>query len=151
MKILLALHEIQDLGGIINYVEHLCHGFKELGHEVKLVRLENKKSVRSRGSIKAYHTGYSGVPYNQRQGWLFPPSNRVPLKSTDWSAYTMAYDLLIWVVPVPSKQKLWDGWEDLYNNESANQIMVVHDGNLNKLYPHAYDVMGYCEAVVGVS
>jgi glycosyltransferase involved in cell wall biosynthesis len=73
----------------------------------------------------------------------------VPLRVTNWKKYTDEYDLIIWVVPVPSKKKLFPGWEDLYNLKKS-QVMVIHDGNLNKLYPHAYDVMPMIRAVVGV-
>lgn len=149
-KVLLALHDIQDLGGIINWVEHLCHGLKELGAEPTLVRLENKSKCKFRSTTKATRVGYSGIPYSQAGGWNFPTKSKVPLMATDWKKYTKNYDLLIWVVPVPSKVSLWDGWESLYAEPQCAQIMVVHDGNLNKMYPHAYSVMDKCDLVVGV-
>ena len=39
MKILMTLYQIQDYGGIINHVEFLAKGLKELGHEVDLCML----------------------------------------------------------------------------------------------------------------
>lgn len=151
-KILLALYDICDLGGIINWVEHLCHGFNQLGVEFKLVRLETKQSVQSRQSsvdITDLSLGHTGLYYDQRAGWRFPTENRVALLSTDWVKYTSAYDLVVWVVPVPSKKNVQAGWQSLYDINKP-QVMVIHDGNLNKMYPHAYDVMDKCVAVAGV-
>lgn len=136
MKILITTFGICDLGGIINHTEHLIHGLKELGHHVKLVRLENKsKLVKSTTKRNMVEDTFSGLPLDQRAGWFFPLENRVPFKSVDWKKYTSNYDLIIWEVPFPPKD-----WNDvpkseLYDVGSTPQIAIIHDGNMEKLYP----------------
>lgn len=149
MKVLLPLYQIQDLGGIINWVEHLCHGMKTLGAEVTLVRLEDKEQCVERIKAKRTGVGNTGLAMDQRAGWAFPLTHRVPLRAVNWQQYTTPYDLVIWVVPVPSEANLFDDWERLYDIATP-QVMVIHDGNLNDLYPHAYEVMPKCCRVVGV-
>ena len=133
MKILMCLFNIQDLGGIINHAEHLIHGLKALGHEVTLVRLEDRRKLVNSSSKRETQTGFSGIPYDQRAGWVFPMQNRVAVHSVNWKQYVKPYDLILWEVPVPPK-----GWEDydfLYRVRKP-QIAFIHDGNAVKMYPH---------------
>lgn len=139
MKILMCLFNIQDLGGIINHAEHLIHGLKAIGHDVTLVRLEDKEKLINSSSQRVTQVGCSGIPFDQRAGWVFPIQNRVAVRSVNWKQYVKPYDLILWEVPVPPK-----GWEDygfLYNVRKP-QIAFVHDGNAVKMYPH---VMRYAK------
>lgn len=148
-KVLIALYDIQDLGGIINWVEHLCHGLKELNVDPVIVRLEDKERCISSRSNRSVGISHSGIPFDQRAGWVFPLKNRISLRSTNWSNFTSQYSLVIWAIPVPSKSKPIKDWQSLYHIRTP-QIMVIHDGNLNKLYFHAYEVMDKCSLIVGV-
>lgn len=149
-KILIPIHKIEDPGGIINWVEHLCHGLKQNNCDVTLVRPEYKRECKAKGfSIRDTLKTYSGIEHEQRWGWYFPKENRIPLQSTDWIAYTDQFDLVIWAVPVPAKTRRFYKWKDLYDIRTP-QIMVIHDGNLNNLYDCAYEVMDKCSRVVGV-
>lgn len=157
-KILIVLHEyIQDLGGLINWTESLIHGFKVLGCESKLIRVENKSSFHA---VTMQHprkreVGYAGYYLDQKVGWIFPTHARVPFLSTDWNKYTKDYDMLIWLAPVPTKTSTiyQDGdWQRLYStvNKRTTQIICIHDGNLHRLYPHALEVIKYCHALTAV-
>jgi len=148
-KVLIPVFKIQDYGGVINWAEHLCHGFKAIGWEPKIVRLEEQHTCHNSKSSRDMCVGYSGLAYHQKSGWHFPISNRVPLLSTNWKKYTSVFNLIVWAVPTPSVTHPITDWQHLYTTASAPQIMVIHDGNLNKRYPQAYEVMGKC-AVVGV-
>lgn len=152
-RILIPLFDyVQDLGGIINWAEHLIWGFKQLGCDVNLVRLERKSVCNvTSGAKRKRVVGHAGYPLDQKTGWMFPKQARIPLFSTDWVKFTKDYDLIIWMVPVPTKTGLFDGWQDLYKpHNNCTQVMMIHDGNLNSLYTHAYDVINKVDAVVGV-
>lgn len=134
MKILMPLLNIQDLGGIINHAEHLIHGLKACGHEVTLVRLENKEELHKSSFSRELETGtHSGIPLDQKAGWAFPLENRVALKSVNWKQYASKYDLILWEIPMASK-----GYDDMYRKMFGTgipQIAFVHDGNMEKMYP----------------
>lgn len=68
----------------------------------------------------------------------------------DWDA---DYDLVVYIVPVPTCSKATKGDEDwlkLFRNSSAKQLAVVHDGNMQKLYPHLLEVCDQLDGIVCV-
>ena len=152
-KVLICIWElIQDLGGIINWTEHLTYGLRHLGASVTLVRIENKIYPPKASKIlpvRKMTLGYTGLSHNQKSGWRFGVKNRICLHGFDWHSYANSFDLVIWTTPVPSETHLFKNWQQVYDLKTS-QILVIHDGNLNKLYPHAYEVMSNCTAVVGV-
>jgi len=148
MKILITFHDLNDLGGIINNQEHLFQGFKELGHDVSVRKLVWKDQVRSKGttSKQGLITGTQGMLLDQRGGWIWPPEWLVPYKGKanmdKWKAYASGFDLIIWQIPVPSKNKDNKGnsdWLELYN-VPVKQIAYIHDGHYQKRYPWLYKV-----------
>lgn len=148
--IMIPIYDIQDLGGIINWTEHLCHGLRALGAEPVLVRLEDKYACRSSSSKRTMVKGWSGLAYDQMGGWHFPLERRIPLRGIDWEGYTEQFAGIIWGIAVPSAAKLFPDWQELYRACRAPQVMVIHDGNLNKMYPHAYEVMNHCKFIAAV-
>ena len=135
MRILFALHKIQDLGGIINHTEHLAWGFQQLGHEVSIVQLQhggltNRKNYkREDGRFKSVF----GIPADQFKGWAFPPEMRVNYEGKGeqtWQFLARKHDLIVWEVPLPSKSVRGERapWEHLTKVKTP-QIFVVHDGN----------------------
>lgn len=133
MKILILYFEIADPGGIINHTEHLIHGLKSLGHEPILRKLENKEVVRGVASRRTLDTGFSGIRFEQKQGWVFTKEDKIPFLGVNWRRYTSQFDLVIWEVPIPpSKQEF--NLQRLYDIR-VPQIMFIHDGNAVKLYP----------------
>lgn len=142
MKIALVLYPINDLGGIINHVENLAFGLRELGHEVSLHILYWQNTFKRgysddalikspgwvRGAFCAVHQqlGWNAFPWKQKLSYKGPEN----LKKT--KEILSKYDLVIWEVPVPSKSKANIGnfdWTSLYSSCNKN-IAVLHDGNL---------------------
>lgn len=137
MKILVALHPCMDLGGIINHTEQLIGGLKDLGHDVDLKEFVWKTRVHGRNPDGNFVVGPSGIPHHQGKGWKFRSRDRVPYRGGALNAARQilkTYDIVIWTVPVPSKNKDNMGnhdWPALYDLEicGVKQIAFIHDGN----------------------
>lgn len=156
MKILMTLYQIQDYGGIINHVEFLAKGLKELGHEVDLCMLVPKHQIKERfkpigGMFEKVGTGYS---HHQAKGW--PNIRKYPYLNNrvrqQFRENCSKYDAVLWHIPVPTLNKDNKGvseWVELYDNGSKN-IAIIHDGNLPKLYPHLLLVSKWFHSAVCV-
>lgn len=156
MKILMTLYQIQDYGGIINHVEFLAKGLKELGHEVDLCMLVPKHQIKERfkpigGMFEKAGTGYS---HHQAKGW--PNIRKYPYLNDRvrqrFRENCSKYDAVLWHIPVPTLNKDNKGvseWVELYDNGSKN-IAIIHDGNLPKLYPHLLLVSKWFHSAVCV-
>lgn len=140
MKVLIALHEIQDLGGIIDHTEHLMWGFEKIGVKCDLKQLCWKETVKDsvRKDKSSIQIGASGIPFDQRNGWIFKKENKIPYMGKDnlkeWKKIAKEYDLIIWSIPVPSSGKANaknEDWIELYNIKTT-QIAIIHDGNFAK-------------------
>lgn len=152
MKILFAFHDIMDLGGIINFTEDLGQGFKDLGHSVELVRL-SWKGRRQMGSREGYVVGKLGLPVHLMKGWIFERTFVYESGAEEWLDYAEDFDLVIWVVPVPTKSKATAGnnvWPELYGMWTP-QLAIVHDGNARDYYPWLYAVAEKLTGLVCVS
>lgn len=144
MKILIALHSCMDLGGIINHTEQLIGGLKDLGHTVHLRQLV--WAIRASGQNRDgdFILGPSGIPHHQGKGWNFPIQHRIAYRGgaslNSAKQILSGYDLIIWTVPVPPKNKDNEGnsdWPELYDlPSSVKQIAFVHDGNARNGAPH---------------
>ena len=148
MKILIAFHDLMDLGGIINNQEDLYAGLTELGHSVDTVKLIWKPRITTtRTRTKPSRVvGKMGWPMDQNGGWVWPHSAKIPYKGAGpmhrWKERASKYDLIIWQIPVPSKNKNNRGnsdWLELYN-VPVKQIAYVHDGNFPARYPWLYAI-----------
>ena len=137
MKICIAFHSCMDLGGIINHTEQLIGGLKELGHQVDLKELVYNARVHDVRKEGSFETGPSGIPFNQGKGWNFKLRDRIAYKTTaglnSAKQILNGYDIVIWTVPVPPKNRHHLGnhlWPELYNlNPNVKQIAFIHDGN----------------------
>jgi glycosyltransferase involved in cell wall biosynthesis len=144
MKILIALHSCMDLGGIINHTEQLIGGLKDLGHTVHLKQLV--WAIRASGQNREgdFILGPSGIPHHQGKGWNFPIQHRIPYRGgaslNSAKQILSGYNLIIWTVPVPPKNKDNEGnsdWPELYDlPSSVKQVAFVHDGNAKNGAPH---------------
>ena len=144
MEIALVIYPINDYGGIINHVENLAWGLRELGHRVSLHSLHWQNSVnepmyppaelRRKGWVRGAF-GY----VHQQSGWtLYPWDEKLPYKRKAdrirVKKKLSKYDLVIWEIPVPTKIKQHRGnmdWIELYDACDKN-IAIIHDGNLRK-------------------
>ena len=139
------MYGINSPGGIINHNENLISGFKLQGHHVDFVELVWRESIKEKTTKDK--TGYehrgSGIPVHQGKGWLFPKNSRFPYKGNfnlrRWKEYVAEYDLIVWQIPVPTKQRDNEGntdWLALYDlPDRIKQVAVIHDGNMQKSYP----------------
>lgn len=144
MKILVALHQCMDLGGIINHTEQLIGGLQDLGHDVHLKELVWSVRTHSQNKTADWSIGPSGIAHHQGKGWNFDKTERIPYRGGAALAGAKqrlsAYDLIIWTVPCPSKNKNNLGnndWPELYDlPSSVKQIAFIHDGNAVKGNSH---------------
>lgn len=160
MKILLAHFQIQDWGGIVNYSEFLARGFKALGCEVDSVMLKNTgktgypNTTKDRSDDPSWEFGSGlGLWMHQKNGWQGMYQLNYRTDVMDGESWTADYDLVIYIVPVPTCSKATkedEDWLKLFRNSSAKQLAVVHDGNMQKLYPHLLNVCDQLEGVICV-
>ena len=145
MKILVTMYGINSPGGIINHNENLISGLKLQGHDVNFIELVWRSSVKCKTtkSREGYEMRASDIPVHQGKGWLFPKVSRFAYKGDwnlrRWKQYVAEYDLIIWQIPVPTKQRDNEGntdWLHLYDlPDRIKQVAVIHDGNMEKSYP----------------
>lgn len=144
MKVGLLIHNINNMGGIITYVERLAQGLRETGREVDILRLDyTEKASDSRTRSSGYEPGTTDILVHPIYGWDFPLKNRIPYKGAALQSAIdklSQYDVLIWETPAPSmpvnraeRENL--EWMQLFKN-SAKQVITIHDGNLLGMYPH---------------
>lgn len=156
MRICVAFHACMDLGGIINHTEQMIGGLKDLGHQVdfkELVYADRANGVQKSGD---FEIGPSGIPFNQSKGWNFAVKDRIAYKTgagiRTAQQILNGYDLVIWTVPVPPKNKSHlgnDRWPELYALEpEVKQIAFIHDGNCRDGAPHLLHIQ---EHLVGLA
>lgn len=165
MKIAICFYQINNLGGIINHTEDLIGGLKDFGCSVELISLHYQdKFISKRKSFKelkeedpVWNIKDSGIPVHQRKGWYLEPwKSKFSYKGKENIKKTKEklsqFDLIIWTVPVPTKQKQNRGntdWLPLYDIP-VKQIAVIHDGNFNTSYPWLYEVKDYISGLACV-
>jgi len=156
MKVLLAHFQIQDYGGIVNYSEYLARGLKEQGHLVHPVMLKNKGASGTPKAVdRSQQDGWEfgpglGLWMHQKKGWQGMEQINYVTDIEDWQFTSDLYDLVIYIVPVPTCSKDTKGdtaWLRLFDLEWSKQIVIVHDGNMQKLYPH---ILSICDKIDGI-
>ena len=159
MRVLLAHFQIQDWGGIINYSEFLARGLKAIGHEVDSVMFKNKgKTGYPKGKDRSGAQGWEYGPgldlwMHQKSGWEGMYQLNYVTDVMSGKSWTDDYDLVIYIVPVPTCSKATkddEDWLKLFRNSSAKQVAVVHDGNMQKLYPHLLNICDELDGIVCV-
>lgn len=160
MKILITMYGINSPGGIINHNENLISGFKQQGHEVNFVELVWRDDIKAKTTKDEtnYEIKASGIPVHQGKGWLFPKENRIPYKGSwnikKWQSFASDYDLIIWQIPVPTKQRDNEGntdWLALYDlPDKIKQVAVIHDGNMEKSYPWIHQISEHLDGLACV-
>lgn len=149
MRIILAHHQIQDWGGIVNYTENLIVGLRKLGHSPQPVMLKNKgASGVPRAKDRSLDAGWeigagTGLQIHQKQGWEGMLSINYSAHFNQWEELIEDADLIIWIIPVPTCTKANKDdieWMRLYQEHMIPQTAVIHDGNMRKLYPHLHEL-----------
>ncbi len=144
MKIALVIYPINDFGGIINHVENLAYGLRELGHSVNFHILYWQENFSSSFRLDSdlYGSGdWSRGAFcavSQGKGWNVKPwIHKLAYKGIGNLSRTKeilsSYDLVIWEVPVPTRTKNNKGNTDWYKLYSActKNIAIIHDGNMH--------------------
>jgi glycosyltransferase involved in cell wall biosynthesis len=144
VKILITVYQIQDYGGILNHTENLIAGFRSLGHKADLIMLcyNDKMDTFKRRDGHNWPIGHSGYGVHQFAGWDGIPRFGYKGRIKEWKHNAEKYDLVIFNIPVPTVSNATKGnsdWPELYNIHTK-KVAVVHDGNLQKLYPHITEV-----------
>ncbi len=141
MKILMTVFDIMDYGGIVNHVELLIRGFREIGHECDLVLLRNterspyvnKASTHIAGSFPSYGACFA----HTTEGWygikVYGYGEQV---IRHWHELASRYDLIVHQLPVPKNE---GNWRAIYDVE-APQIAIAHDAHFREHYPHLSEV-----------
>lgn len=158
MKIIVVLHSVMDLGGIINHTEQLIGGLKDLGHTVHFKQLVNGAATHDQRREGDFLIGPSGIPHHQGKGWNFSRNDRMSYKGSAMAASVRqvlsGYDLVIWTIPVPSKNKDNVGnsyWTEMYDlPKKVKQVAFIHDGNAMKGIPHILAIQEHLTAVACV-
>jgi len=154
MKIAVTMFPLDNLGGIVSCVENAIAGFMELGHTVDYYLLawqdkfmkgkysdrqliRNKKDPWYQGCLYAAH---------QMKGWNFPLERKIPYKGEKnlrkAKRILSKYDMVLWMIPVPTRQKQNKGnldWIELYKANSCN-VLCSHDPHLINNYPYIYEI-----------
>ena len=150
MKIAITMYPINSLGGLVNRVENMSRGFMETGHSVDLYFLYWKESVtapkHSDSDLLKKQGWAKGVfcAYHQCMGWNLPANKRLAYKGESNKRaqdILSKYDIVIWITPVPTKQKDNQGnsdWVKLYDACKCS-IATITDGNLFN-NPHIYAI-----------
>mgnify|MGYP001186947060 FL=1 len=161
MRILVPVHQFNNFGGIINHTEQLIAGLKDLGHEVTFAFL--KPSTQRPKPVKipildedlieqGYERGAgTKLPVHQGKGWMSNYYSFLNKESVE-SFVQMAnqHDMIIWESIFGFKNKKSKGntvWLPMIEDVTAKQVMIVHDGNLRKLYPWVYKFRSKMEGV----
>lgn len=142
MKILVAMHVFNNFGGILNHNEQLIAGLKDLGYDVTFAYLKTTKKP-DYNVVPNIPEGYelgegTGLPFHQGNGYVSPYYS---IKDKDSIAKFVKeankHDILIWQSIFGFKQSATErdqSWLPMVTDVKAKQIVVIHDGNLKKLY-----------------
>lgn len=146
MKIFVVMHVFNNFGGIINHNEQLCAGFKELGHDVTFAYVKPTKTLykETKQDIpEGYEIGEgTGVPVHQGKGWISPYySLKHPDSIKQFVEDANKHDIVIWQSVFGFKnaetEKFTD-WIPMIEDVNSKQVVIIHDGNLQKLYSWIY-------------
>jgi glycosyltransferase involved in cell wall biosynthesis len=149
MKILVAVHSFNNYGGIINHTEHLIAGLKELGNSVDFLFLKptQNRGIPDSSDIKCSIGEGTGLPVHLGKGWICEHNsylNDDDIKSFIDSANN--HDILIWESIFGFKNDKTERNKKclkMISDVNSKQIVIIHDGNMEKLYPWIYKFREY--------
>ena len=158
MKILLTHFQIQDYGGIVNYSECLAQGLRQLDHEVNAIMFKNRGSTgKPKSKDRELDTGWEESSIadwmHQKSGWEGMYQVNYARDFQTYIDISDHHDLIIHVIPVPTCTKATKGddhWLKIFKDTFPKQIAVIHDGNMQKLYPHIFKICEHLDGLVCV-
>jgi glycosyltransferase involved in cell wall biosynthesis len=144
---MVAMHDFNNFGGIINHNEQLIAGLKDLGHTVTFAYIKTTTKPSYSVDTSKVPDGYeigagTGLPVHQGNGYISPYYS---MKNSESVAKFVKdaneHDILIWQSIFGFKSQATEKdktWLPMIEGVSAKQIAVIHDGNLKKLYSWIY-------------
>ena len=159
MKILLTHFQIQDYGGIVNYSECLAQGLRQLGHEVRAIMFKNRGATgKPKSKDRELDAGWQESSIadwmHQKSGWEGMYQINYTQHLEEYVSISEDCDLVIHVIPVPTCTKATKGdmeWIKVFEETVfPKQIAVIHDGNMQKLYPHILQICNHLDGLVCV-
>jgi hypothetical protein len=150
MKILIPVLDLCDYGGIVHHTELLTRAYRELGHEVTVVKVMNTTRDPYRNKPETHITGIGpSIVANQVHtiyGWygIMVHGYGDKRQRRAWHHYTDTFDLVLHQVPVP-EMDLTGAWRKFYHIDTP-QVMTVPDAHCRDRYPHLLDI---CDCFVG--
>ena len=150
MRILHALFEIQDYGGIVPYIETISKGFQEMGHTCQLALVRNSTRAvyvkKSAGPPDAFESVVSSQVH-LLSGWygvcVFGYGSVGGQKT--WHEYSLDADLVIWHT-APKNEGDWQIMFDI----DIPQVFIAHDAHYHRAYKHIDQVADKFQGVVAV-
>lgn len=155
MKVLFAIFEMMDWGGIVADLEFKARGLTEAGHKVDIVYLHHKDmDPKMRGLTKregAYDSFFKGAQVHTLAGYFGIPIIGYMGKARlqKWKKRTEKYDLVIFEnTPNPANTADAQGnWIRVFDTACPN-ILSIHDANFRDLYPFMIKI---ADKIQGVS
>jgi glycosyltransferase involved in cell wall biosynthesis len=143
MKIFVPMHIFNNFGGIINHNEQLIAGLKDLGHKVTFAYIKPTHTDPKPVDVTICPEGYelgpgTGVPVHQGKGWIAPYyslKNGASIRKFIEDANN--HDIVIWQSIFGfknSETEQFIDWIPMIEEVNSKQIVIIHDGNLKKLY-----------------
>jgi glycosyltransferase involved in cell wall biosynthesis len=111
-----------------------------------------------RRKTSSLSTAQAEFPIIRGKGWNFTVDERLfykhPIDLASTRQFLNQFDLVIWTVPVPPKNKLHmgnDKWPDLYALEpEVRQVAFIHDGNARNNSNHILQIAEHLNGVACV-
>lgn len=143
MKILFAIFEMMDWGGIIADLEYKARGLTEAGHTVDITYLHHTDTdPKMRGLTTrdgAYPSFFKGAMVHTLAGYFGVPivGYKGASRIRKWKKRTSKYDLVIFEnTPNPALTLDINGnWKRVFDTECPC-VLSIHDANFRDLYPH---------------
>ncbi len=141
MKVLQAMHNIIDPGGIVNHTYQLQAGLQDIGHTVETAIFTNTNDKVVRCQLEL----------DQKK---LPKDVVIGYKSSVETAinYMKQFDYIIWQVPIPTQSAINKGnsnWPDLYSH-GVPQVGIVHDDHITDRTPYINHILDKFVALVAV-
>lgn len=159
MRILFPYWPMGHLGGLINTNIHAISALRRMGHEAESCWLVPKEadapitSWRGGHGDNWYYDETFGMPIHQLYGWggmVKIPYVGKGLKV--WQEYANSFDLIVFRIVVPTKNKNTRGNMDWLNIYDVKPKIIgwVADHRLLDAYPHFYEVKDKFTALAAV-
>ena len=158
MKILVTAFPIDPIGGILNYVELLIKGLKDLNHDVQFRVVpyagQTKNTTRGKGRV-SYHSDEYGIGTGLNSNHQFPWQGAKLMRThiTSEMLEMNEYDLIIHTTARVPIRKETAGRNDLFRLFTTSykpQIGIVHEPGLPEAYPYIANLRESFSALVCV-